>query len=60
MTDLFHNIYGNEINLIEISLDCLDNMWAYSSDERFYEHFEFDVYKSRDETRDYLLKLTQR
>ena len=41
MMKLFNNIYGNKFNLIELSVDYLDDMFQYSSDDRLYEHFEF-------------------
>ena len=59
MKNLFDNIYGVKVNLIELSLDYLDDMFEYSSDERLYEYFEFIPQKNIESTREYLVNLIQ-
>jgi ribosomal-protein-alanine N-acetyltransferase len=54
------NIFGESINLIELSIDRLDEMWNYSADSRLYEYFEFEPHQSRDDTEVYLDKLIHR
>ena len=51
MKNLFDNIYGDKINLIELSLDYLDDMFEYSSDDKLYEYFEFIPQRNIENTR---------
>ena len=43
-----------------ISLSGLEEMHEYSINEKFYEFFEFDVFKTKKETEQYLKKLIER
>ena len=43
-----------------LSLEGLQEMHAYSTDERLYEHLGFDAFKTIDETENYLKKLLDR
>ena len=49
-----------DIFLEKASLSGLDEMHNYSSDPRLYEFFEFEVFKSKKETEEYLNKLITR
>ena len=60
MKNLFDNIYGDNINLIELSLDYLDDMFEYSSDDKLYEYFEFIPQRDIENTREYLVNLMKR
>lgn len=57
---LFDNIYGEKFNLIELSLDYLDDMFEYSSDDRMYKHFEFPPQKDYLNTKKYLENLIKK
>ena len=49
-----------EIYCERLSINGLDEMHRYSIDERFYEFFEFEPFKTIDETRAYIEKLQER
>ncbi len=51
---------SNEIYFEPISLSGLDEMHKYSVKEEFYEFFEFNAFKSKAETEQYLKKLMSR
>jgi [ribosomal protein S5]-alanine N-acetyltransferase len=51
---------SNEIYFEPISLTGLDEMHKYSVKEEFYEFFEFNAFKSKAETKQYLRKLINR
>tara|TARA_B100000963_G_scaffold355805_1_gene374755 strand:+ start:280 stop:1113 length:834 start_codon:yes stop_codon:yes gene_type:complete len=51
---------SNEIYFEPISLSGLDEMHEYSVKEEFYEFFEFEPFKTIDETEQYLKKLINR
>lgn len=60
INSLFNDIDGDDIRLIKLSLDYLDDMWEYSSDNRMYEHFEFGPQKKLSDTKKYLNQLIER
>lgn len=60
MKRLFDNIVGDNFNLIELSFDYLNDMFEYSSDERLYEHFEFQPQTDLNQTKEYLVNLIER
>jgi len=60
MNKLFENYYGDNFTLVELSLDYLDDMFEYSSDDRLYEHFEFPPQKNYQKTKEYLENLIER
>tara|TARA_B100000795_G_scaffold70953_1_gene49871 strand:+ start:1468 stop:2052 length:585 start_codon:yes stop_codon:yes gene_type:complete len=60
INSLFNDIDGDDIRLIKLSLDYLDDMWDYSSDQRMYEHFEFEPHKKLLDTKKYLNQLIER
>ena len=60
MKTLFEDIYGENLNLIELSLDYLNDMYEYSSDIRLYEFLEFVPQNNIESTREYLERLIQR
>ena len=51
---------SEEIYFELISLSVLDEMHEYSVKEEFYEFFEYDAFKSKTETEQYLKKLINR
>jgi ribosomal-protein-alanine N-acetyltransferase len=51
---------SKEIYFESISLTGLDEMHKYSTNDKFYEFFEFNVFKSKTETEQYLKKLINR
>ena len=51
---------SNEIYFEPISLNGLDEMHEYSVKEEFYEFFEFEPFKTINETKQYLKKLINR
>lgn len=51
---------SNEIYFEPISLSGLDEMHEYSVKEEFYEFFEFEPFKTIDETEQYLKKIIKR
>lgn len=51
---------SKEIYFESISLTGLDEMHKYSTNDKFYEFFEFNAFKSKTETEQYLKKLINR
>ena len=51
---------SNEIYFETLTMDGLEEMHQYSINEKLYEFFEFDVFKSRSETERYIKKLLHR
>jgi len=45
------------IYFTRISMEGLEEMHAYSTDERLYEYFEYDPFITIDDTKQYLQKL---
>ncbi len=56
----FENIYGKRIDLIEINMEGLMDMYEYSRNSSFYKHMEYKPHQSLEETRQYLKKLIRR
>ena len=56
----FENIYGKRIDLIEINMEGLMDMYEYSKNPSFYKHMEYKPHQSLEETRQYLKKLIRR
>ena len=56
----FENIYGERIDLTEINMDGLMDMYEYSKNPSFYKHMEYKAHKSLEETKQYLKKLVNR
>ena len=50
----------SDIYFTHFPLDGLEEMHRYSKDERLYEFFEFDPFKTIDETKAYIGKLLDR
>jgi len=48
------NYPNRKIYFARISIDGLKEMHNYSTDERLYEYFEFETFKTIEDTRDYL------
>lgn len=55
-----NKIEGDFVNLVPLSVSCLDDMWEYSSNPLLYEHFEFNQQMKKNETKVYLEKLIER
>lgn len=53
-------IDGSRISLVPICLEYLDDFHHYSSFEELYRYFEFDKFRSREESEAYLKKLQLR
>ena len=51
---------NRKVYLSRISIDGVEEMHEYSSDERLYRHFEYARFESIDQTRRYLQKLLER
>jgi len=51
---------NRSLYLTRISMDGLDEMHEYSKDKRLYKHFEFEPFKTVDQTKQYLQKLLDR
>jgi len=60
MKKLFENFHGDSFSLVELSLNHLDDMFEYSSNDRLYEHFEFPPQKNYQKTKEYLENLIKR
>jgi len=56
----FENLYGERIDLIEISMGGLMDMYEYSTNSSFYKHMEYKPHESLEETKQYLKKLIDR
>jgi len=56
----FENIYGEYIDLVEINMEGLMDMYEYSKNPSFYKHMEYKPHQSLEETRQYLKKLISR
>ena len=56
----FEILRGKSFDLIPLDMSRLDEMWEYSRDERLYEHFEFGVHESIEQTKEYLTGLIAR
>jgi len=57
----FSDLIGKRIDLIKININGLDDMHEYSIKSEFYEHFEYEPFKTIQETQNYLenlIKLT--
>ena len=54
------NSSSSTIYFTPIGMDGLDEMHKYSINEKLYEFFEFDVFKSKIETAEYINKLLKR
>ena len=54
------NFQNPDIYFEKLSLSGLSEMHEYSINEKFYEYFEFEAFKSIDETKEYLQKLIGR
>jgi [ribosomal protein S5]-alanine N-acetyltransferase len=52
--------YSQRVRFINLSFDYLDDMHAYSTNPKFYRFFEYDSFKTKKETREYLQKLMDR
>tara|TARA_B100002003_G_scaffold243487_1_gene268036 strand:+ start:818 stop:1672 length:855 start_codon:yes stop_codon:yes gene_type:complete len=50
----------NQILFVRLSMDGLEEMHTYSTDERMYENFEFEAFQSIEDTKQYILKLLNR
>lgn len=59
-TATFPSLYGQRIELVELSFDGLVDMFEYSRDARFYEFLEFGPHSTIDDTREYVEKLRKR
>ena len=51
---------NSDIYFSPLSMDGLEEMHRYSTDERLYEFFEFDAFKDLYETEAYMEKLIKR
>lgn len=56
----FKNLIGAKVNLIDLDLKYLDDMFEYSSDKRLYEHLEFEPHNNKKDTEKYLINLIKR
>ncbi len=56
----FENIYGEQIDLVEINMEGLMDMYEYSKISSFYKYMEYGPHQSLEETRKYLKKLISR
>ena len=56
----FENLYGKRIDLIEINMEGLTDMYEYSKNPSFYTYMEYSPHRSLQETRQYLEKLIGR
>ena len=59
----FDNLYGDRINLIDlidVGIRGLDDMYEYSCKPSFYKYLEYEPHKTKDETLAYLYKLIER
>ena len=45
----------NQILFVRLSMDGLEEMHTYSTDERMYENFEFEAFQSIEDTKQYIL-----
>jgi RimJ/RimL family protein N-acetyltransferase/acyl carrier protein len=54
------NSSTSAIYFTPLSMDALDEMHKYSVNEKLYEFFEFDVFKNKIETEEYINKLLKR
>jgi RimJ/RimL family protein N-acetyltransferase/acyl carrier protein len=54
------NFQNSDIYFEKLNLSGLSEMHEYSINEKFYEYFEFEAFKSIDETKEYLQKLISR
>ena len=55
----FSNLEGEQIELIKVNKQGLDDMHEYSKNPKFYKYMEYDVFKSRNETRKYLNRIIE-
>jgi [ribosomal protein S5]-alanine N-acetyltransferase len=55
----FSNLEGERIELIKVNKQGLDDMHEYSKNPKFYKYMEYDVFKSRNETRKYLNRIIE-
>ena len=55
----FSELVGERINLIKISMNGLHDMHEYSIIPKFYEHFEYEPFKTIQETEKFLRNLIQ-
>ena len=57
----FSDLIGQRIDLVKIDMNGLENMHEYSIKPEFYEHFEYEPFKTIEETKNFLenlIKLT--
>jgi adenylylsulfate kinase len=54
------NISDENIELVELDMKYLEDMFEYSSDPRLYEYFEFPPQQTIEETKEYLERLIER
>ena len=54
------NLYGERIDLVEISEEGLMDMFEYSKNPTFYKYMEYEFHKSIEDTKQYLNKLISR
>ena len=60
MSSLFKDIDGDSVELVELDVKYLLDMWEYSSNPEMYKHFEFSPQKNISDTKEYLEKLIKR
>jgi [ribosomal protein S5]-alanine N-acetyltransferase len=53
----FQNLMGERIQLVKVNMSGLDDVHEYSTNPEFFTYFEYGVYTSKNQTRQFLKKI---